>query len=67
MTKPQEATEKHPRLGEQGKLSVADAAQSDGRRDWLAGPRSVPAEGGTQARFGDLKNDQTTHWKVQEL
>ena len=70
MTNPPTVTKEQPGFAEQGRLSVEDAAQSPGRRDWLAGPQSGPSAGDPdpdeQVPYGDLKNNQTTHWKVQE-
>lgn len=70
MTKPPKATQEQLRSAEQGRLSVEDAAQSHGRRDWLAGPQSGQSVGDADpdglVAYGDLKNNQTTHWKVQE-
>jgi hypothetical protein len=72
MTKPPEASHEQPNFTEQGKLSVEDAAKSQGRRDWLAGPEAGPesesgqSEGDGKVSYGDLKNNQTTHWKVEE-
>lgn len=47
----------------EGKLSADDAASSEQRRNWL---RAEAVSSRDTGGYGDLKQNLTNHWKVQE-
>ena len=71
MTKSPKIPKEQRSFADHGGRSVEDAAMSDDRRDSLTGAQSrQPGDADVnlseQGRYGNLKQNLTTHWKVQE-
>ncbi len=71
MSKPLKIPKEQRSFAAAGNLSAADLAMSHDRRDLLTGAQSgQPGDAdvnlGDQGRYGNLKQNLTTHWKVQE-
>jgi hypothetical protein len=71
MTKPLKVPREQRSFADHGKLSVDDLALSHDRRDVMTGAQSAqPGDAdvnlGEQGRYGNLKQNLTNHWKVQE-
>jgi hypothetical protein len=71
MTKPLKVPREQRSFAAAGNLSTADLALSHDRRDVLTGvqssqPGDADVNLGEQGRYGNLKQNLTTHWKVQE-
>ena len=71
MTKPLKVPKEQRSFADHGGRSVEDAAVSDDRRDSLTGAQSgQPGDADVnlneQGRYGNLKQNMTTHWKVQD-
>lgn len=71
MTKPLKVPKEQRSFAAAGNLSMDNIALSHDRRDVLTGvqsnqPGDADVNLGEQGRYGNLKQNLTTHWKVQE-
>jgi len=71
MTKSPKIPKEQRSFADHGGKSVEDAALSDDRRDTLTGvqsgqPGDADVNLNEQGRYGNLKQNMTTHWKVQD-
>jgi hypothetical protein len=71
MTKPLKVPKEQRSFAAAGNLSMDNIALSHDRSDVLTGvqssqPGDADVNLGEQGRYGNLKQNLTTHWKVQE-